>query len=81
MLPPTRYALASCAILDNAWNDGDCSSEGGEGSRVSQYLGKNLVPYGELKHSGRTTRFAPFDVASRTFDRALARLAVLSAPA
>ena len=53
---------------------------GGEGSSVSAYFGKYLVPYGELKHSGNTTRFAPFEVASNTFDRARDKLADLSAP-
>lgn len=42
--------------------------------------GEVLAAVGELKHSGRTMREAPALEASRTRARALARLAVLSAP-
>lgn len=38
------------------------------------------MPYGELKHSGRTIRWAPAREASRTRDLAWRRLVFLSAP-
>lgn len=40
--PPTRYVLVSEAIADRAWKEGDCSLVGGEGRRVSAYLGEVL---------------------------------------
>lgn len=36
--------LVSLAIELNAWKVGDWVAEGGEGSRVSAYLGKYGVP-------------------------------------
>ena len=44
ILPPSTYALDSAARADKAWNVGDCSCVGGEGSKVSAYLGKWAVP-------------------------------------
>jgi hypothetical protein len=44
MLPPTRYDLASEAMAERAWKEGDWSRDGGEGLRVSAYLGKYWVP-------------------------------------
>lgn len=72
--------LVSLAIELNAWKVGDWVAEGGEGSRVSAYLGKYGVPYGELKHSGRMISWAPAREASRTRDWAWRRLVFLSAP-
>ncbi len=80
MLPPSRYVLVSAAMEERAWYVGDCSFVGGEGRSVSAYEGKYWVPYGELKHSGRTMRFAPCREASKTLERARVRLADLSAP-
>jgi hypothetical protein len=39
-----RYDLDSLARADRAWKVGDCDSVGGEGCRVSAYLGKYFVP-------------------------------------
>lgn len=47
MEPPTRYVEESLAMADRAVKD--CEDPGGESD--SAYLGKNEVPYGELKHS------------------------------
>lgn len=38
------------------------------------------MPYGELKHSGRTIKEAPAREASRTLERARERLRILSGP-
>ena len=65
--------MVPLAMLCSAWQ----LSPLGTGSA---YSGKCCVPYGELKHSGSDTSFAPAATASRTLEAALSRFWDLLAP-